>query len=355
MRELFFVLGFGSLLSAQLAPPTVYLVRLDHSNHESHACTLLQASGDFHLEVDAGDATRVFEGQLNPTQLESLERSLSDSTLENLSQRKIEEPLISNRRDSLEISIFRNDHWQELRFETAESQAPFAKSLAPLLRWLAKLEKLPHRELSEDAGKNNCLPPKKLALKRRPPALPETPPKTQGLVRAPMAVPSATAPDRAPVSILFGMFSFRMAQGGAHQSCMLIADDGQYRFEERVQSTATKPVRTQGSLGRLSAEEISQLRQILDSPNLVNIRHHEPAGGLVVRMLRDMVRLSIRRTSGVQEIVLSSNQHSSGYFYSGDADLGRARDLFEFLSEHVESKGSGNLDPSLRNDCKQLP
>jgi len=355
MRELIFVLGFGSMLSPQVAPPTVYLVRLDHSNHEGHACTLIQASGDFHLEVDARDTTRVFEGQLNQTQIESLERSLGDSTLEKLSQPKIEEPLISNGRDALEISIFRNDHWQELRFETAESQAPFGKSLAPLLRWLTKLEKLPHRELSEDAGKNNCLPPKKLTLKRRPPALPESPPKTQGLVRAPIAVPSATAPDAAPISILFGMFSFRIAQGRAHQSCMLIADDGQYRFEERVQISSTKPIRTQGSLGRLSAEEISQLRQILDSPNLANIRHHEPAGGLVVRMMGDLVRLSIRRTSGVQEIVLSSHQHSSGYFYSGDADLGRARDLLEFLSKHVESKGSENLDPSLRNDCKELP
>jgi hypothetical protein len=136
---------------------------------------------------------------------------------------------------------------------------------------------------------------------------------------------------------------------------MLIADDGQYRFEDRVQPGENKAVRTQVSLGRMSGEEIAQLRQILDQPSLAEIRHHEPAGGLVVRMMGDMLRLSIRRASGVQEIILSSNRRSSGYFYTGDADLGRAQDLLKFLSEHIPKKVSGTSDSSQRNDCKQLP
>lgn len=155
--------------------------------------------------------------------------------------------------------------------------------------------------------------------------------------------------------MLFGMFSFRMARAGAHQSCMLIADDGQYRFEDRVQASGSKVVRTEISLGRMNDEEIAGLRQILDSPSLAEIRHHEPAGGVVVRMMGDMLRLLIRRPSGVQEIILSSSQRPSGYFYSGDGDLGRARDLLKFLNEHVENKKSGNSDSRLRNDCKELP
>lgn len=357
MRELVAVLWLGSLLRAQAPPATSYpyLLRLEHANREDHRCSLVKTSGDFHLEVDAGEQTRVFEGQLNQRQLGSLERALDDSTLQNLSQRQIEEPLIANGRDSLDISIFRQDHWQELRFEASESRAPFQKSLAPLLDWLAKFEKLPHRELSEDAGKNNCLPPKKLVLKRRSPALAEELPRTRDVARTPTAFSSLGAMNGASSSPLMGMFSFRMSGGGAHQSCILIADDGQYRFEDRVQQGENKAVRTRISLGRMSAEEIAALRQILDRPNLADIRHHEPPGGLVVRMMGDMLRLSIKRSSGVQEIILSSNQRASGYFYTGDADLGRARDLLQFLTEHVEKKRSGNVDPSLRNDCQQLP
>src|SRR5262245_16704234 len=176
MRQLVFVLLLSFELSAQAltAASYGYLLRLEQANRDGHRCSLVQASGDFHFEVDVGEQTRVFEGHLNPTLLLGLEHAIDDTRLQNLSQPQIEEPLISRGRESLEISIFREDHWQELRFESAESQAPFQKSLAPVLRWLTNFEKLPHRELSEDAGKNNCLPPKKLVLKRRPPSPPHS-------------------------------------------------------------------------------------------------------------------------------------------------------------------------------------
>ena len=356
-REWAFVFLLGSILSAETSPSAVYpfLVRLEHSNRESHACSLVKTSGDFHLEVDSGEQTRVFEGQLSQTQLLSLEHALDDRTLQNLSQQRIEEPLISNGRDTLQINIFRKDHWQDLLFETAESQAPFQHALEPLLRWLTNFGKLPHRELSEDAGKNNCLPPKKLVLKRRTPSLPESPPTSDGYSAAPILVPPATGVNRAPPALLFGMFSFRMSGTGAHQSCMLVADDGQYRFEDRVQPGGSKVVHNEVFLGRMSDEEIGQLRRILDSPSLAEIHHHEPPGGLVVRMMGDVLRLSIRRPSGVQEIVLSSNQRTSGYFYSGDGDLSLARDLLKFLGEHVENNQTPSFPASLRNDCKALP
>ncbi|MBV9182817.1 MAG: hypothetical protein JO356_16015, partial [Acidobacteria bacterium] len=232
--------SLGIRMSAETPTPSfyTYLLRLEHASADSHTCSLLKSTGDFHLEVEGGDQTRVFEGQLSPSQLLSLEKVLNDPMMQNLSQEQIEEPLMSEERDTFQIDIFRKDHWQNLFFRSNESQARFEHALAPLRRWLARVEKLPHRELSEDEGKNNCLPPKKLILKRRAPSLTESPHRPEAYSAAPILLPRATNGKSLSSSMLLGMLSFRVLGSGAQQSCALIANDGQYRFEHRVQASA---------------------------------------------------------------------------------------------------------------------
>ncbi|MBV9626298.1 MAG: hypothetical protein JOZ14_20205 [Acidobacteria bacterium] len=344
-------------LAARLAPSQVaassYLLRLEQGNLESHACVLLQNSGSFHLEIDHGDETKVFEGQLHPTQLAKIRQELDDPSLKALEQTKIEEPLVSSAVNDLRINVFRGDHWQELVFKSPESQQPYRRWLQPLVHWLSGLDRTPHRERSEDEGKNNCLPPKKVALKRRNAPRAEPGSETIGQGSGGPATVSPAPPS--PPAALLQLLAVSVTSGGAKQKCMLIAEDGRYRFELRSQKSGRSQVDTQVAGGRLTAEELAELQGIVASPTLANIHHHEPPGGLVVRMMRDMVRLWIRRGTGTQEIVLSGPaQRNSGFFYSGDADLGRAQPLFEFLSAHIEQK-RGNLDPALRNDCREIP
>src|SRR5690348_15005113 len=167
MRGLLLLLVAVSVAFPQVNSPPSYLLRLEHSSFESHSCALLQSTGAFHLEVDHDEQVKVFEGSVEPNQLLEIQRNLNSDPLVTLSQQKIEEPLIRTRHDELQITVFREDHWQDLLFRSSDSQQPFEQSLQPLVHWLDNLHKLPHRELSEDEGKNNCLPPKAIVLKKR--------------------------------------------------------------------------------------------------------------------------------------------------------------------------------------------
>ena len=362
MRSLLLLLIAVEIASSQASPAAdPYLLRLDHADSETHACALLQNTGVFHLEIDAGDRVKVFEGAIEKDELQEIEHVLNNEVLANLSQQQIEEPLIRTRRDVLQITVFRRDHRQELLFQTSDSQQPFEASLHPLLHWLDKLDKSPHRELSEDDGKNNCLPPKVIALKKRDtPAATNSPglrTKTGARPAGPASRPQpppTTRPEPAPA--LLRVHSLETKSESAHESCVLIAPNGKYRFEDRTQE-AGKRVNTQVTAGQIPPAELEQLRHLVDDPALAKIKHHEPPGGLVVAMLGDMLDISISRSSGVQRFILSSRFNRPGLasFYSGDGDRSNATPLLEFLSEHVESNKAGALDPASRNGCTEAP
>ena len=154
-------------LAAAQTPNYPYLLRLEHSSFDAHSCALLQTTGAFHLEIYDGDNVKVHEGTIPPNDLLEIEADLNTPALVDLSQQQIEEPLIRTRHDELQVTVLRGDGWQDLFFRSSDSQRPFEGWLGPLVRWLDNLHKLPHRDLSEDEGRNNCLPPKPITLKRR--------------------------------------------------------------------------------------------------------------------------------------------------------------------------------------------
>jgi hypothetical protein len=360
MRGLLLVFVAVSIASSQVnnrAYP--YLLRLEHSNFEGHACALLQNTGAFHLEIDHGDQTKVLEGTIETNELLKIERTLNNEVPVNLSQEQIEEPLIRTRHDELQITVFRGDGWQDLYFRSSDSQQPFQHWLQPLVHWLENLHKLPHRELSEDEGKNHCLPPKVIALRKRDAALPpkslrpETATSVLSAGAAPQPRPSQPAKPQS-VPALLRVYSFETKTERAHETCVLISENGKYHFEDRTQR-AGKPVITEIMGGQIAAEELQQLHQLLEDPALAKIKHHEPPGGMVVPMMGDMLNISISRPAGVQQFILSSRFNRPGFawFYAGDADVSTARPLLKFLSEHVESNQAGILDPASRNGCSE--
>ena len=335
------------------APP--YLLRMEHTNLETHDCVLLRKTGFFHLESDNGESTKVFEGNLSAERLRQIQNYLQEPSLQALSQEKIEEPLI-RRSEFLRLEVLRDDHWQELTFRSAESQEPFRQSLQPLIRWLDDLHKVPHKQLSEDAGKNNCLPSGKIALKKRTDEPSSNPAPTAGK-NSPVldsSNPADAKPE--PVPTLLQLGSLKVKSHTARQACVLIVANGFYRAEEQEQKEGSRRVETKITGGKLTPEEISQLQQLLNDPAIAGI-HHRKTSHMTLPMSGEMLSLQIYRASSVQDVVLSStfNRRDVPFFYSGDGDISSAQPLLKFVTEHVWTAGSGRLDPSLRNDCQSAP
>jgi hypothetical protein len=329
-----------------------YLLRIEHRNHQTRSCALVQGTGTFHMEAENGDRTRVIEGILSAGQLLRLRRDLDNRALATLSQEQIEEPIVRDVRDLLQFDIFRKDHWQNLLFQSAESQESFKPSLQPLVRWLDHLGGLPHLELSEDAGKNNCLPPKKITLKRRSAVQPQPHAVTSTYPKPSIAM-VPPAPEPPPPSAILRLVSVKVGSGTAYEKCVLVADDGVYRFEDRTQRSERARLKTRVRQGRVNQQELLELRKILDRQSLREIRHHEPPGGIEVRMMGDMLHLWIGRDAGFQEIVFSTNKRQTGYFYTGDAAFSAAVPLLKFVAEHVESNAA--LSSVRVNECTEIP
>jgi hypothetical protein len=234
------------------------------------------------------------------------------------------------------------------------------------MRWLHELHKLPHKEFSEDEGKNNCLVPRKIELKVRGPATSASP--SVGQLNAPSSsVSNASGPSSAsqPVSApaqarhalpLLHADWFGMRSGAVYENCVLVLQDGSYRAEDRWQKTSSKKVETKLNGGKLTPVEISNLRGILADPGLAAIRHRQTSH-LELPVTGEILELKIPRESGLQDIVLSTTFNKPGipFFYSGDGDIRQARPLLNFFSEHIEQSGLGSLDAQMRNGCTDAP
>jgi hypothetical protein len=332
-----------------------YLLRVEHTSFASHECVLLQKTGFFHMEVDGNDSTRVSEGTLSTAELGRLKNDLQNPELKALSQKQIEEPLI-RRPEFLALNISRENTGQQLIFRSAESQEPYRKALEPILQELNNLHKQPHKELSEDAGKNNCLAPGKIALKKRGEEAHAGSAAAAGNNPAPLALSNPTAANAEPVPNLLQLSSLSVKSHVTRQACVLIVANGFYRAEEQQQKEGSKRVETRVTGGKFAPDELSELQQLLDDPAIATI-HHRKTSRAVIPMSGEMLNLEIYRASTVQDVVLSStfNRRDIPFFYSGDGDISSAQPLLKFVTEHVWTAGAGKLDPSLRNDCQSAP
>ena len=147
-----------------------YLLHLETMNFDDQACVLLRRDGQFHLEHERGSRTKIFEGVLSQPKMQEVQTLINDPMLRQLTEKQIVAPTGAIMLDELHVDIFRGDRWQDLFFVDDSSRRPFEHSIAPLVRWLQALRKEPHREISEEEGKNDCQLPKKIVLKTRKPA-----------------------------------------------------------------------------------------------------------------------------------------------------------------------------------------
>jgi hypothetical protein len=330
-----------------------YLLSMTQESHLARRCVLLSADGNFHVEELEESAIRIYEGRISPPALRQLAITLDRPALVALSQERIEEPLTGDFHQRLFLNIFRRDHWQKLAFQSDVSQSQHDTSLRPLLRWLDNLHKVRHTNLTEDEGRNNCQVPRKLELKRRAPVAGATDER----LTAPRSwhdSPASPPPFVPAPGVLFRLELTEVASKGAHQQCALFISDGRYRFEDRVQKNGKKPVASRAADGRITPGQLTQLQRILDNPALMRIKHHQPPGGMQVRMMGDILHLWITRDQRIQELVLSSNQRQTGFFYTGDGDARTADPLLEFISEHIEKNGTAPATGAQLNGCTEV-
>ena len=328
-----------------------YLLRLDHETSNGTACVLLGNDGGFHYEADDFDKVKVYEGTLTSSQLASVRQD--SQLLSRISQADIEEPLIRGSRNLLYIHVFPDEGTKELLFRSSESQQPFAKVLNPLLTWMAGLPKLSQRELSEDAGNQNCLPRGKLTLKRRGEISPQPP-----LARRPAAggriAPSPSAPQPPAVQPLVALDMTEKTSSVMRQTCALVGSNGQYRFEYRSQRVGKKEVVNQIARGQITSEDLARLRELLDAPTLVRLRHREPPSGVPLNIMGSVLEFLISRPSGLQDLILTDSRHRSTFFYPGDGDISVADPVLKFTQEKLQP-GAVTVPARQLNACSALP
>jgi hypothetical protein len=335
------------------AKPGSYLLRVAHETLEGNTCVLLQEDGTFHYENGDRYYTRVYEGRVPASQLNEVNEFLQK--LSAISQKQIEEPLIHGPYDLVDIGFTEDGTWRELLFRTAESQVAYKKSLQPLLQWMDRLHKLPHHQFSEDAGKQNCLPRRRLRLIPRDEFVEQPPPPAPkpsfGSMQPTLAPKPAAMPAKLAPLLQLGMLTRNSL--GARQSCTLVASDGQFRFEARAQSTGSKTVKTSFANGRLADEELKALHSLLEAPALAKLRHHEPPGGMALNIMGQVIELYIARGAGVQELILTDSTHRNTFFFAGDGDVSKADGLLKFVHQHFENKAAPGAS-SDRNGCTDL-
>jgi hypothetical protein len=222
-----------------------------------------------------------------------------------LQQRDIGEPLITGDLDNLFVSVLRSDHWQNLKFSSAESRKPYEEFLNPLLQWLDGLQKEKAKELTEESGRNNCLPPKEIQLQTR---------SGENISSAHTEVSAVGH------AYILRTLTRRFDTSRIENSCVIIRDTGEYHVR-RSQQLARKETKTTVLDGTFSAEAINSLRAVIDADPFRKWPTENPP---IARLQAATVtNLSIPREDRVQQItvwryVFPLSTHNLGSLRSGD-------------------------------------
>jgi hypothetical protein len=263
-----------------------YLLRMERLRSGQDVCVLVQRDGQYHLERLHPYGIRVFEAKLPDGALASLESLLMKERLLRLQQSEIGEPLITGDLDDLFVSVLRSDHWQNLKFSSAESRKPYEEFLNPLLQWLDDLQKEKAKELTEESGRNNCLPPKEIQL------------HTRGGEKISSTHTEASAVGHA---YILRTLTRRFDTSRIENSCVIIRDTGEYHVR-RSQQLARKETKTTVLDGTFSAEAINSLRAVIDADTFRKWPTENPP---VARLQAATVtNLSIPREDRVQQITV---------------------------------------------------
>jgi hypothetical protein len=359
---LILLLFLGLRVSAQDDAPAQFAnypfrLRLEHASEHSNVCVLLRRDGQYHLEQTRGDETLVAEGRLGESDLARLNLALDSDQLQQISQQKIVPPLMYSGDDQLQLNVFRKDHWQNLRFPDATSQRAHQAAIRPLLTWLNELPNAPHRELSEDEGKNNCLTPEKLQLKIRSAEPPASTRKTGAEPGAGASAGGADAQPGQPPSFLVRYARDRFSSNTLQRTCVIVGAAGGYRMERGSQQISYK-MRASVFEGSVSAAELQELKQMLDQPRLKNERHENSLPAMTIRDA-EVISVSVPRENQIQHLLFSDYSGSlfnrKGTAANSTDDSSSIAPLEAWLQTAIENKKVAPLKSAQPDNCASTP
>ena len=275
---------------ATQATSTVYLLRLEREGYLQSVCVLLEATGRYHLERHTPEKVGVFEGSVDDAELRNLIRLVSAERLFRLQQTQIPDMMLKSDNDRVMLEVHRAGYWQQLLFPDSASRASYREEMDPLLKWLDSVNRRKARQLSEEAGRNNCLPPSRPEFAKRTTPAPAT-----------AAVPPAAKLEPPPPSYVLQMIDERKAHYQSEASCLLVSVSGAYHLvrQSRGQSKGLTSTVLDGTL---LSTELASLRAILDAPEMVNQPEEKETPEVILVEESYFTRLSIPRDNTVQKI-----------------------------------------------------
>ena len=274
---------------------SVYLLRIERESHLQSVCVLLKADGQYHLERHTTQKVRVLEGSIDANELRDVIRIVSDDRLYDLEQKQIPDLMMKADDDHLVLDIHRPGAWQQLFFPDSASREPFHETVGALVQWLDTANKRKMHELSEEAGRNNCLPPSKAEFAQRRPVAPQATPPGQAAVAA-----TPTSPSQG--DYLFRMQDTRLVDSRTDSRCLLVSVSGNYHLVTQSK-TYNKGMRNVVLDGKLSSTDLDTLRGILDAPELASEPEQKKAIEVILTRDSYITHLVIRRRERTQMVV----------------------------------------------------
>ena len=321
-----------------------YVVRIETYRPGEDVCVLLRGDGQYHLEKLKGEDARIFEGSIPVSEVEAVEKLVNTDELRKLSQSNITTELIQTDHDELYLAVFRRGGIQNLRWPSSDTLKPYHHVVDPLLEWFHSVQNLEHKELSEDAGRTNCLPPGKIELKTRAPQT-----TTADEPGASSQVP-VNEVDRAGVPYLVWMGVDGFDQGLATRTCIIVYPTGQFRWEKSTQKPNEK-LKLRAFEGSVSDSEVQRLLSILNEPELKDMIHPLQLRRLYARQ-QLITQVAVPRANKVQKLGFA------GYYGLYGTDLRERVDdaghmikpLQHWFKTNIQSRKWSPLhDPQLTN------
>lgn len=303
MLRAFWVLGVlgvwvTGLTQAQTGAPAepAYLLRLERAHRLESVCLLLSGNGQYHLERHTLQKVRIFESIIPADELRDIVQIVSGSVLFNLEQKQIPDLMLKADDDRVMVEIHRPGSWQELYFPDSASRQPFRDAMDPLLKWLDVLNKRKVHELTEEAGRNNCLPPSKPEFSRRNAAQPA---RERPATDSPRSISVGPAPAE---TYILQMFDNRVVNYRTEVTCLLVAASGAYHLVKQSKDYS-KGLSNAVLDGTFVPDQLSSLHALLDAPDLLN-QPEERAGEQEVILTTNsyVTHLAIPRGGKVQKI-----------------------------------------------------
>jgi hypothetical protein len=290
-----------------------YLLRVEREADNTNTCVLLKKDGSYHYEKNHNDQyVTVYEGELTPESRENIERLLQQPDLLNVKQSALPAPAFAF--DEVIVNVFRADHWQDLVFAGSKDRRSLVPTVSTLVDWLGSLPRLPHRELTEFEGRNNCLTEHKIELRVRPARPPQPVPNSPAAAEAsPGQYSSSRNPSSdqasntsaagvspvapvAPPSFLLWISIVHFGEP-MQRRCAMVYPDGRYHVEKTSQAAGAHAF-SQVMEGTLPGAALDSLREITSAPEW-QVEYEEQLPSEVMVLGGEMIEVRLPAPDGI--------------------------------------------------------